>query len=67
MKEIDSMKISHVLLRTILSSSLFFGAWAIAGAQDTASLADNTKVNQRDRNPSEPQRTNRKILSLIAK
>jgi hyperosmotically inducible periplasmic protein len=47
------MKISRVLFQTILSTSLFFGAWAMAGAQDTTPAADNTKVNQRDRNTSE--------------
>jgi hyperosmotically inducible periplasmic protein len=54
MKESDFMKISHVLLRTILSFFLFFGSWAIADAQDTTLAADYTKVNQRDRNTSEP-------------
>jgi hyperosmotically inducible periplasmic protein len=50
MKESDFMKISHVLLRTILSFFLFFGSWAIADAQDTTLAADFTRVNQRDRN-----------------
>jgi hyperosmotically inducible periplasmic protein len=48
------MSISRVLFRTILSFSLCFSAWAIVAAQDTPPAADNTKVNQRDRNPSEP-------------
>jgi hyperosmotically inducible periplasmic protein len=48
------MKISRVLFRTILSSSLFVGGWAVARAQETTPAADNTKVNQRDRNSSEP-------------
>ena len=47
------MKISRVLFQTLLSTNLFFGAWAIAVAQDTTTAADNTKVNQRDRNTSE--------------
>jgi len=48
------MKISRVLFQTLLSTNLFFGAWAIAGAQDAPPGADNTRVNQRDRNTSEP-------------
>jgi hyperosmotically inducible periplasmic protein len=48
------MSISRVLFRTILSFSLCFSAWAIVAAQDTPPAVDNTKVNQRDRNPSEP-------------
>jgi hyperosmotically inducible periplasmic protein len=47
------MKISHILLRTILSCCLFSGTSALAGAQDTTPAADNTKVNQRDRYPTE--------------
>jgi osmotically-inducible protein OsmY len=53
-KDNNSMKISRFLFRTVLSSSLFFGSWSIAGAQETTPAADNTKVNQRDRNTSEP-------------
>jgi hyperosmotically inducible periplasmic protein len=49
-----SMNISRILFRTILSSSLFFGAWATVGAQGTPTPGDNTEVNQRDRNSSEP-------------
>jgi hyperosmotically inducible periplasmic protein len=45
---------AHVLFRTVLSSILAAGSWASLAAQDTAPAADNTKVNQRDRNTSEP-------------
>jgi hyperosmotically inducible protein len=48
------MTISRVLFGTILFSSLFFVSWAIADAQGTTLATDNTKVNQRDRNTSEP-------------
>jgi hyperosmotically inducible periplasmic protein len=48
------MRISRVLLGTVLFSSLFLSSWSIAEAQDTTQAVDNTKVNQRDRNTSEP-------------
>jgi hyperosmotically inducible protein len=47
-------RVAHVLFRTVLSSLLAAGSWASLAAQDTAPAADNTKVNQRDRNTSEP-------------
>jgi len=54
---------SQVTVGTALFASLVLGGWAIAGAQQTndqspadqsnAPQADNTKVNQRDRNTNE--------------
>ncbi len=48
---------AHVRIRTAIFASLLLGACGIAGAQqsDTASApqADNTKINQRDRNANE--------------
>jgi hyperosmotically inducible protein len=48
------MNISRVLFRTVFSFSLLLGSWTIVAAQDTAPAPDNTNINQRDRNPSEP-------------
>ncbi len=53
--------VSKLALRTILSGSLLLGGWDIAVAQDSAPAADNTTVNQRDRNTAQPtadQQTN---------
>jgi osmotically-inducible protein OsmY len=55
---------SQVTIRTALFASLLLGAWAAAGAQESAApQADNTKINQRDRNANEPtadqQKSNR--------
>ena len=47
-------RVAHVLFRTVLSSALAAGSWAGLAAQDTTAATDNTKVNQRDRNTSEP-------------
>lgn len=55
--------VSQLTLRTALSASLLMGAYALAETQQaadqdatppTAPQADNTKLNQRDRNASEP-------------
>src|ERR1700730_15931025 len=44
-------------VRTALFAGLLLSGWALAGAQDnnqtTTPSADNTKINQRDRNPKE--------------
>jgi hyperosmotically inducible protein len=50
--------VSQITIRTALLAGLLLGAWAAAGAQDSANQsaapqADNTKVNQRDQNPNE--------------
>jgi len=50
--------VSQITIRAALFTGLLFGALAAAGAQDPANQpappqADNTKVNQRDRNPNE--------------
>jgi hyperosmotically inducible protein len=48
--------VSQITFRTALSASLLLGGWALAGAQTTdqsnAPEPDNTKVNQRDRDPN---------------
>jgi osmotically-inducible protein OsmY len=50
-------RISEITIRTALAGSLLLGGWALAGAQETGQSnnpqADNTKMNQRDRNPNE--------------
>lgn len=50
-------RISQITIRTALSGSLLLGGWALAGAQEAGQSnnpqADNTKMNQRDRNPNE--------------
>jgi hyperosmotically inducible protein len=67
------MIISQITVRTALFTSLLLGGCAVAGAQQAAEpdssapanapQADNTKVNQRDRNANEPtadqQKSNR--------
>jgi osmotically-inducible protein OsmY len=50
--------VSQITIRAALFTGLLFGALAAASAQDPANQsappqADNTKVNQRDRNPNE--------------
>ena len=66
------------LLRPVVLSSLLLGLCAIASAQDapqpTNPQADNTKVNERDRNANEPtadqqkeNRTDRDITQQIRK
>jgi osmotically-inducible protein OsmY len=59
---------SQVTIRAALFASLLLSAWALASAQDPAGQsnnpqADNTKMNQRDRNANEPtadqQKSNR--------
>jgi hyperosmotically inducible periplasmic protein len=47
-------RVSGVFYRTVLFSSLAVGSWATVVAQDTTPAADNSKVNQRDRNTPEP-------------
>jgi osmotically-inducible protein OsmY len=44
------MKFSSGIRTFLLVSSLLGGAWAVAQDQSTQVPADNTKVNQRDRN-----------------
>jgi hyperosmotically inducible protein len=44
----------RVWFLSLLALTMFITAATIASAQDTTSAADNTKVNQRDRNASEP-------------
>ncbi len=65
--------VSQVTVRTALFASLVLGGWAVAGGQQTtdqsnadqsnAPQADNSKINQRDRNNNEPtadqQKSNR--------
>jgi hyperosmotically inducible periplasmic protein len=48
------MNISRAWFRVVLSLSLLFCSWTVVVAQDTSPAPDNTKVNQRDRNTSEP-------------
>ena len=58
------MIMSQIVVRTALFTSLLLGGCAVAGAQQPAEQdssapsnapqADNTKVNQRDRNANEP-------------
>ena len=48
------MNISRLLIRVVFSFSLLLGSCAVVAAQDTAPAPDNTKVNQRDKNSSEP-------------
>jgi hyperosmotically inducible protein len=48
------MNISRAWFRVVLSFSLLFCSWTVVVAQDTSPAPDNTKVNQRDRNTSEP-------------
>ena len=47
----------HDTVRTTLFATLLLSTWALAGAQDTnqptTPQADNTKIDQRDRNPKE--------------
>jgi osmotically-inducible protein OsmY len=59
---------SQVTIRTALFASLLMSGWALASAQDSAGQsnnpqADNTRMNQRDRNSNEPtadqQKSNR--------
>ncbi|MCU1300544.1 MAG: putative phosphoslipid binding protein [Candidatus Sulfotelmatobacter sp.] len=59
---------SQITIRTALFASLVLGTCSLAGAQEPASpsnapQADNTKINQRDRNTNEPtadqQKSNR--------
>jgi hyperosmotically inducible periplasmic protein len=59
---------SQVTIRAALFASLLMSGWALASAQDSAGQsnnpqADNTKINQRDRNANEPtadqQKSNR--------
>jgi hyperosmotically inducible protein len=42
------------IMRIMLSAGLLFGGAALASAQDSSPAADNTKMNQRDRNGAEP-------------
>ena len=70
---------SQVMIRTALSVSLFAAGGALAGAQQTTDQsttppADNTKMNQRDRNANEPtadqqkaNRSDRDITQQIRK
>jgi hyperosmotically inducible periplasmic protein len=48
------MKFSSGIRTFLLVSSLLGGAWAVAQDQSTQVPADNTKVNQRDRNADQP-------------
>jgi hyperosmotically inducible protein len=48
------MKISRLLFQIVFSFSLLLGGWTLLEAQDAALAPDNTKVNQRDKNSSEP-------------
>jgi len=52
-------------VRTALFAGLFLSGWALAGAQDnnqtTTPSADNTKINQRDRNAGEPTADQQKM------
>jgi hyperosmotically inducible protein len=51
--------------RTALFAGLLLSGWALAGAQDnnqtTTPSADNTKINQRDRNAGEPTADQQKM------
>ena len=48
------MKFTSGIRTFLLVSSLLGGAWAVAQDQSTQVRADNTKVNQRDRNADQP-------------
>jgi hyperosmotically inducible periplasmic protein len=48
------MKFSSGIRTFLLVSSLLGGVWAVAQDQSTQVPADNTKVNQRDRNADQP-------------
>jgi hyperosmotically inducible periplasmic protein len=48
------MKFTSGIRTFLLVSSLLGGAWAVAQDQSTQVPADNTKVNQRDRNADQP-------------
>jgi hyperosmotically inducible protein len=48
------MKFTSGIRTFLLVSSLLGGAWVIAQDQSTPVPADNTKVNQRDRNADQP-------------
>jgi hyperosmotically inducible periplasmic protein len=40
--------------RTALAAGILMAGTALVSAQDNSAAPDNTKVNQRDRNPNEP-------------
>jgi hyperosmotically inducible protein len=48
------MKFTSGIRTFLLVSSLLGGAWVLAQDQSTQVPADNTKVNQRDRNADQP-------------
>jgi osmotically-inducible protein OsmY len=48
------MKFSSGIRTFLLVGSLLGGAWVVAQDQSTQVPADNTKVNQRDRNTDQP-------------
>lgn len=47
------MKVSRLLFHVVFSFSLLLGS-TLMRAQDAAAAPDNTKVNQRDKNSTEP-------------
>ncbi|MFZ0296046.1 MAG: BON domain-containing protein [Candidatus Sulfotelmatobacter sp.] len=70
---------SQVIIRTSLFAALLMGGWAVAGAQQSADQpatpqADNTRMNQQDRNSNEAtadqqkaDRSDREITQQIRK
>jgi hypothetical protein len=60
------MKVSRLLFHVVFSFSLLLGS-TLMRAQDAAAAPDNTKVNQRDKNSTEPTADQQKNQSPTVK